>query len=467
MKESRDIWKTVVAVTSGMGDILQSMRIPIYMALIHGGGINYRGCLKGIKDIAQLVRPRQRSIIPKAKKNGFLFCFPYPTPSNMNNIIPVALEAKKRGLLAGIILGRDVSREMIDLFKDIPTITFMNIMSLRNGWTDFELLKEAKHNLDVLFYEFRNITPDGYIRLKNNTIYLMRDLIVSKKVVQSTHQLFDTWSPSMIVSTSDFWPFEYQICHQGRLRGIPSSIVQHGVIGEFWWPFVANMNLLWGDYYRDKMLEIGADPERLRVCGMPSTDILFNKYSSYEVKDKQREKLVCLIISQTEPTAVPYCVIEMYNLLIKEVISNTPNISWKIKLHPRESNDFYIKLNRNLDNKVYVFPKSTTLENAVLDSDIVFSLYSTAGLEAMMMRKPLIILDVSPEIRTIAWWPSLGGGIYCNTAENIYDIIKNIVVDSEYRKYIMEKQDEFINNCFANRGKATESVIELLEKYPG
>jgi hypothetical protein len=80
------------------------------MSIIQEGGYNLRGCLKGIKDIGQLVRPRPLPKIQKVNKNRLLICFPYPSPSNMNNITPIALEANK-GLITGIVLGRTLHRD--------------------------------------------------------------------------------------------------------------------------------------------------------------------------------------------------------------------------------------------------------------------------------------------------------------------------------------------------------------------
>ena len=49
---------------------------------------------------------------------------------------------------------------------------------------------------------------------------------------------------------------------------------------------------------------------------------------------------------------------------------------------------------------------------------------STAGLEAMMMQRPLVVFDLAPMVSECAWWPKFGGGTYVTTAQAMLDFVK-------------------------------------------
>ena len=148
MNKYDDIWKTVVSVTNRMGYIAQTMRIPLYTALTQEESINYKRHFKEIINTGKLVLQKYRPEIPKSKKNKIMFIFPYSSPSNMNNITPVAIEAKKRGLISAIIRGSDVSKYIMSDFNDIPTLSYNDIMGIGDLHSNLIIIKEAIYYID-------------------------------------------------------------------------------------------------------------------------------------------------------------------------------------------------------------------------------------------------------------------------------------------------------------------------------
>jgi hypothetical protein len=105
------------------------------------------------------------------------------------------------------------------------------------------------------------------------------------------------------------------------------------------------------------------------------------------------------------------------------------------------------------------------LEEAILEANVVTTLYSTAGLEGMILDRALLVPCLSDRVQELAWWPRFGGGIYAYTpadfAERLHELTSNPLCLSSQ----LHRQREFLKGCFVNRGHAAEAIVDLLEVH--
>jgi lipid A disaccharide synthetase len=214
------------------------------------------------------------------------------------------------------------------------------------------------------------------------------------------------------------------------------------------------------------MLRIGTPPERLAVVGLPSTDRMFrqNKKGLFW-QERGRSQPVCLFLSQTHGNQSEPVVFAKYKELVAQIMKGTPSITWKVKLHPMENDSFYRELGADIFSRLIFHPKQVSLEEAVEDADVVTTVYSTAGLEAMIMGRPLIVAPAMRRVRELAWWPTVGGGTYADSAEDFQTQLTNLVSDRSRWAGQLEQQHTFLNKNFANQGHAAQCVVDLLERY--
>lgn len=142
-----------------------------------------------------------------------------------------------------------------------------------------------------------------------------------------------------------------------------------------------------------------------------------------------------------------------------------PSVIWKIKLHPAEDDSFYRRMGAAVFSHLKFHPKQTSLEDAVSDADVVTTLYSTSGLEAMIMDRPLIVATDSPRGQELAWWPSMGGGTYAHSAEDFSLQVRNLMGNDIYRAQHLARQRDFLAKSFANQGSSAKYIATLLEQY--
>ena len=221
---------------------------------------------------------------------------------------------------------------------------------------------------------------------------------------------------------------------------------------------------VWGEAFADEMRQFGAPSERLAVVGLPSTDGIFQRAKTTEQpREIGNREPVCLFLSQTHGAKYEPEIFARYRDFIIEVTKLMPWIKWKIKLHPMEDDSFYRELGKESFDRLTFHPKDISLEDAVNDADVVSTTYSTAGLEAMIMDRPLIVAPAIPRVREFSWWPAKGGGTYGDSAEDFQSQLTSLISDRGYLTRQLEQQRGFLAKSFANPGHAAEKVVDLLE----
>jgi glycosyltransferase involved in cell wall biosynthesis len=326
----------------------------------------------------------------------------------------------------------------------------------------FHALTESARLYRLLLARFNHRAPDQAATIRANRTTVITELALSIAVRPALRRLYATWQPSCLISTTDFWPFEHAVFAEARRARIPSFVIQHGVVARFWQPFVCDTLILWGEPFRQELLSLGAPAERLAVCGMPAADQLFLRYGATATRPSIKQTVNFLILSQTNDQGLMPHLYDKYRALLRDVIPRTSEINWVVKLHPSEDDSFYRDIGDDVRRLLTILPKSTTLEQAVTSADVACTLYSTAGLEAMMMGCPVVVLDVEPEISKYAWWPKCGGGVYVPTAEALRTFIAQAGESAAFLDDIVARQRAFLRNAFANHGKAADAVVSLI-----
>ena len=457
------LWHDIAAATADLGPEATALRIPLWVELREPPH-SWRKRAGAIAAACSQFLTISRKTGKLSPHGRVLFCFPHRTPSNVHNLLPVAREALRRGLLGGILTMDDLSAELHEFAGRIPIVSAREII----GQLSF---KDRVRNVFTVARTYKRITEvlarnlPGF-RLTGRRAMLIRMQADSILYGLVCEQLLDVWLPKCVITTSDFWPLEHQLCRQASNRQITSLIVQHGTIDYIWWPFVADLYCMWGTAHVEQMRDIGAPLERMMVLGMPATDKLFERTDAASQRPpRNSSQSVCLLLSMTNGRSAEPEIFRNYRKFLDNVIRLIPSITWKVKLHPVEDQSFYREMGEDICTRLIFHPKQVTLEEAVNDADVVSTIYSTAGMEAMVMDRPLIVAPATDRIKELAWWPAMGGGTYTDTAEEFQMQWKKLTTDPGYRTRQLDEQRKFLSRSFANQGHAAERIVDLLEQY--
>jgi hypothetical protein len=246
-----------------------------------------------------------------------------------------------------------------------------------------------------------------------------------------------------------------------KARGIPTLLLQHGIIGPKYFPFHADKFLVWGEPDRKTMVELGARSDSIVVLGMPSSDRLFNRKRK---TGRIAGPLKILILSNIRPRGPEKPVSGLASFL-KEVIPQHSEHKWTVRLHPTEGDHFYRSLGKRVLESLTFSPASASLEEAVEEADICCTLASTAGLEAMLMQKPLLVFNADEWMMLEAWWPNYRGGTFISSPYELAQYIRHVLEEDGFSQSRINEQNEFLAQRYINLGSAARATSEFIEQH--
>lgn len=467
-KTGRELWQELVRVTDNTGnEYVRSLRIPLFILL---GGNKNVPLLRQAHQVIAGVRPflpRMKEALPSLERGKLLVCFAHSTPSNMQNLLPVTREALRRGLLGGIISSFPRSKTRGVLHEFVGKIPILNSEELITQIGFRERGKMFSEVLTVLSGALKlasELYPAAAARCRRNFGHIIGQVITSVAMARAFEIALSAWQPSCVISTSDLWPLEYQFAHQASRKQIPSAVVQHGSINYFYWPFIADRYLLWGEQSANELVTLGAPTDRLQMCGMPASDKIFQLGSCVKPALESSARPVCLILSHTHARGLEPELYSNFGQFLVELVRTTPYVRWKVKLHPSEDKSFYEQLGAELIVNLEFYPKSTSLEQAISEAGIVTTLYSTSGQEAMMAGRPLIVPLVSQRMTEPGLLPQIKGGIQVKSPGEFRRVLELLISSAEYRSQQLELQKKALNHSFSNQGHASEAILDCLQE---
>jgi hypothetical protein len=467
-KSPAHVWNSVLEATEDIGrDEIKAARILLYILLLGASGITVRDRLRCFRCLWRHLALPFRHRLPESAKGNPLFAFVYNTAAHSNNLVPVFQAARKTWDGIGVLTGDTVTISSLGLNHADSHIGVAGLVARTTAKERFNALLESVRLYRLLLDKFAQRDAHQAATIRVHRVRILTDLALSLALRPALRRLYAKWEPSCLISTTDLWPFEHTVFAEARRAKIPSFVIQHGVPNFYWHPSECDTLLLWGEPFRQQLLNWGAPPERLAVCGMPAADHWFCCSGGKTTKPSFQQAFSVLLLSETNVRGLMPHMFEKYTALLREVIPTASGVKWLVKLHPSEDDSFYRKIGDDVLRHLTILPKSTTLEQAVTGADVACTLFSTAGLEAMMMGRPLVVFDVDPAVSEYAWWPKQGGGVYVSTGDAMNDFITRAKEGASFLNEIVALQYNFLQRTFANRGTAAETVVSFVSQRVG
>jgi hypothetical protein len=466
-RSARQIWDTVVQVTNCVGtEEAKAIRVLVYLLLISDEGSSLWDQMRCRFNFYRRLSGLNGKRLSRATKGLPLFAFLYDTPANSNNLVPVFRAARNRGWRLSVLAGERFKMEG----KGVEPAHLATVKELIARATSKERLvaiAAARKQFNAVSQEFERSSRDLTSKLRKGRAEVISELALAMIATNGLRDLYSVWQPNCVISTSNLWPFDCAVFDEARRLHIPSFVIQHGVTNHYWWPFVADKMLLWGKSFERELRDFGAPANKLLVCGMPAADLLFSRYQRNPISRSHKKLSSIVVLSHTHARDGNPALYSKFHSFIESVLTAKPSIQWSVKLHPNEDDSFYRGIVANHSPNFKILPKSVSLEEAVGGADVACTLFSTSGLEAMIMRCPLVVLGLAPIIHDYAWWPKFGGGTYVHNCEEMMNFINRTNVDNTFLKDQVHRQDGFLLDNFANHGSASEVILNSVENEIG
>ncbi len=217
---------------------------------------------------------------------------------------------------------------------------------------------------------------------------------------------------------------------------IPSIAIQHGLfIGYVYRNLATDKMIVWGERPRKYWLDRGCEPENVVSVGPIAhenwTSVIQTK------KDSVSESLDQILFLGQNPAA--FISKRLHKRSIHAMVmaaKKNPDVEFIFKTHPREPSKIYrnIIIRGNVDNIQLITCGS--IEPFLISADLVVTIFSTAGVEAMLLGCPVIVLNLSSE-KSLA--PYVSSALEARTEKDLILNIENVLENKKLRKSLIQK----------------------------
>ena len=222
-----------------------------------------------------------------------------------------------------------------------------------------------------------------------------------------------------------------------------------------------------GDAMKELLISEGVSPEHITVTGNSKFDFLYYaKESDYKSELCQRwgipnDEDIILLLTDYLVEFGMWTVKQrkQFVMAIVEAVAKLPGCKLVIKIHPLlESESDYLEITKDVPDPPLIC-QDASLPELLNACSVVITVMSTAGLEAMAMGKPLLVVNLFNDITP---FDEASGAIVVRSEDDLLPVLESVLYEglSEETK---ETTDEYIyQQAYIQDGKAANRIADLI-----
>ncbi len=282
-------------------------------------------------------------------------------------------------------------------------------------------------------------------------------------LLDAVQSLFETFQISAVISISSTYSMDGALNLIARANRIPSFTLQHGLIADHELfchvPILATRKLIWGKATLAWYQKFGYPESRVSVIGSPRFDIIFKQ--QWWSKNKLCQTLG---IEPGKKIIVYAAQIIRFNQTIApivfEALKSIPELFLLMLLHPGEEPALYEHLTGGFTNSKIIRFGQIGLYNALSGADYFITYYSTAALEAMFFKLPVITIEPTPPTFSFG---DQGASIKVTDAEELHQVVNRLIHDEIFRINAINHYQKFLSEYCIPDGFAGKRLFDLVE----
>lgn len=345
----------------------------------------------------------------------------------------------------------------------------------RNSASSVICINEIQHRIhsisNLLTYIINKI-----MRLKKSSIlfhntvffrcWFMNNILITIINLDAIFNLFKMLNISLVVTSSDYLYWGRLITLVAKRLNIPSLTLQHGILSaDFKEPYIVSTKIaVWGNNSKEWFIKRGVNHERVILTGPPRFDQheLVSLYTKEELCKKYnldiRKLLVMLAISPHGNKKIE----EMIRIVKIAAKDFEKKMQLILKLHPSVSRKFINSYFFEVD--ILVLKMEEPLYNLLNSIDTVIMYSSTIGLEALILGKNVIYLDIFDEECKIDLVKEKIA-ISVKNASQLRKTLEYLFEGKVIIENFKEKRLNYLqNNIYLRDGNATQRIVELINQ---
>lgn len=370
------------------------------------------------------------------------------------NIIPVLKQVSIENEFDCYFLSRKDDLDALNV--EFKTINKFNFNGKYKGMKKIlgELFDNSNRFNKIFDYDNTNLQwlkKELRYSTKKKLPYLLKKMEIAKGIISNL-------SPNIILIGDDRSVMTRSSILPAKQKNIPVLEVQHGLYDKpnLMITPISDKICAWGNYTKCVLMEAGTDEKTIEITGSPQYDFSLEKYSKYY--KKQRDYSIILFATQPIYNYINLKVIEK----IGSFLNQNNEFKLLVKPHPIENVEFYKSLEQKFRG-VTVLDSNKNITDVLIKSDIFITFSSTTGIEAAILNKPIICLNIKDKDSIYT-----SNGIAVEVKDENH--ITNAIYEISHNKELIKKMEDARKNFayehnYLNDMQASKRIADIIQKY--
>jgi hypothetical protein len=359
----------------------------------------------------------------------------------------------------------------------------LSLLPYRNPWQYLALRTRGKQAWQW-FEHWRSSEKNGHPELfcnpELNSVFrhfFLDTIPRTAGALGTAGHLLDTYKPALVVLNNVAGSRERAIVHAARRRGIVTVQAIHSGFNDLHFRQSSTDQVwVWGEAHRHQFASLGIPDGQIQITGNPNYDYLveLRKTSARtraEVQEQLRldkDSVILLMATARVPHLLTFVDMEQHVLDLQalcQTLDAHPHVRLIIKPHPRYDD---IALYRVMSER---YPWITVVDTLMLDrllpacdATLMVNTASTAGIEALLLDRPMIW--IRPSTRYPPLFSLFEPGILTiDDRDQIAPILNQFLASPEYRETITRRERQWVSTVVTHLdGSATDSVLAEIDE---
>lgn len=282
------------------------------------------------------------------------------------------------------------------------------------------------------------------------------------KNILFAEQIFSAKKVDLLLTYADTSEPDLFYVYNAKARGIPTLSIQHGATNfEGHGDFQSDYCCVWGELSKRYYMDVYAKTtDQMSVTG----NLTFDKYQNVKFEEKvSPQKVIGFIDSINNAIQGSYFYCAYYFKLIQILQGE----KYKYKIRPRSFGNADLDILKVLTKEYEVdltIDKSSSLVDFISQSDIVVTQNTSAAIEALYYRKPMIYNNICCP-KDLLPLSKYGAAVSVYEFDELMPTIKKLLTDKEFVKKQLEAQKYFLElYCYKNDGRSSERIVGMINK---
>jgi hypothetical protein len=274
--------------------------------------------------------------------------------------------------------------------------------------------------------------------------------------------LFSRTAPAALILFSELTLRERPAARVAAQMGIKTVTLMHGIfIGHVYRSLATDRMVVWGRIPRDFTLARGCAPEAVISAGGFGHEEWLVDMSTAARETPALQRTV-LLLGQNPAAFISPKLYEESIRIVCETARRLPDARFVVRPHPAESRTAYERAvqSNSIDN--LEVGAGSALKTTLQCADVVLTVFSTAGLEAMLVGKPVVVLNPVSE-------PPLAPYARCvpvaRDVDSLTDTIRQLLEKPEYRSEVIRDGTAFARDYFGPIEGASRRAARSIDAF--